>query len=273
MGLLTGKLALVAGVANSRSIAWGIAQVFHEHGARLALTCLDSTQRRVAKLAAGLGSDLVFPCDVTNDEDIAQAFAQVGRAFDGKLDVLVHSIAYARLEEMSGEFLNVTREGWRLALDVSAYSLVAMARAARPLMNAAGGGSIMTLTFAGSHRVAPGYNMMGVAKAALESTVGYLAYDLGPDGIRVNALSPGPIPTVSALVIQRLDETLQKGETHWPLLRSVTPRDIGNAAVFYAADISSSITGTILPVDAGMGTLLAGAHSHPRAGQPPVERS
>lgn len=273
MGLLDGKRALVSGVANSRSIALGVAEAFHEHGARVALTCLASTQRRVAKLASELGSDLVFPCDVTSDEDIARLFAEVGKAFDGKLDVLVHSIAYARLEEMSGEFLNVTREGWRLALDVSAYSLVAMARAARPLMKAAGGGSIMTLTFAGSTRVAPGYNMMGVAKAALESAARYLAYDLGPDGIRVNALSPGPIPTVSAVVIERIEDSLKAMTTHSPLLRNVAPRDVGNAAVFWAADISRSITGAILPVDAGMNTLLAGAGSHPRAGKPAPERS
>lgn len=273
MGLLMGKRALVSGVANSKSIALGIAQAFHDEGARVALTCLESTQRRVVKLASDLGSDLVFLCDVTKDEDVARTFAEVGKAFDGKLDVLVHSIAYARLEEMSGEFLNVTREGWRLALDVSAYSLVAMARAARPLMHAAGGGSIMTLTFAGSNRVAHGYNMMGVAKAALESTVRYLAYDLGPEGIRVNALSPGPIPTVSAVVIERFDDSLQRMTTHAPLLRNVTPRDVGNAAVFYAADMSSAITGAILPVDAGMSTLLPGIGTHPRAGKPAPERS
>ena len=273
MGLLTGKKALVSGVANRRSIAWGIAQVFHEQGARVALTCVESTHRRVAKLAAEIGSDLVFPCDVVKDEDIVGAFEKIGTAFDGKLDVLVHSIAYARLEEMSGEFLSVTREGWRVALEVSAYSLVAMARAGRPLMKAAGGGSIVALTFAGSTRVVPGYNMMGVAKAALESTVRYLAYDLGPDGIRVNALSPGPIPTVSAVVIERFDDSLQSMTTHSPLLRNVTPRDVANAAVFCAADFSSAITGATLPIDAGISTVLAGAGAHPRAGKPAPERS
>jgi len=273
MKILEGKRAVISGVANRRSLAWGVAQAFHEHGAELAFTCVESTERRVAKLAAEIGSSLVFSCDVSNDEDIARAFEDVGKAFDGKLDVLVHSIAYARLEEMSGEFLNVTREGWRLALDVSAYSLVAMARAARPLMTAAGGGSIMTLTFAGSNHVAPGYNMMGIAKAALESAVRYLAYDLGPDRIRVNALSPGPIPTVSAAVLERIEETLQRITTHSPLLRGVTPLEVGRAAVFYAADISSAITGAILPVDAGMSTVLAGAGPHPRAATPGSERS
>jgi enoyl-[acyl-carrier protein] reductase I len=265
MGLLAGKNALVSGVANPRSIAWGIAQAFHEHGARVAFTCLESTQRRVAKLAAEIGSDLVFPCDVTRDEDIERTFAQIGDAFGGQLHVFVHSLAYARLEEMTGEFLNVTREGWRLALDVSAYSLVAMARAARPLMLAAGGGSIMTLTFAGSSRVAPYYNIMGVAKAALEATVRYLAYDLGPDAIRVNALSPGPIPTVSGMVLQGFEESLQSVTTHSALLRAITPRDVGNAAVLFATDISGAVTGATLPVDGGMGMLLAGAAAHPRS--------
>jgi len=272
MGLLTGKRALVSGVANSKSIALGIAQAFHEQGARVALTCIESTQRRVAKLAADLGSVLVVPCDVTKDDDIARAFAEVGEAFDGKLDVLVHSIAYARLEDMSGEFLNVTREGWRLALDVSAYSLVAMARGARPLMKAAGGGSIMALTYAGGNKVSPGYNIMGVAKAALECTVRYLAYDLGPDGIRVNALSPGPIPTVSAMVVEGVDEALKTIVTHSPQLRSITPRDVGNAAVLYAADLSRAMTGATVYIDGGMRILAPGARAHPRAGQPAAER-
>jgi len=272
MGLLTGKRALVSGVANSKSIALGIAQAFHEQGAHVALSCIESTQRRVAKLAAELGPALVVRCDVTKDEDIARAFAEVGEAFGGKLDVLVHSIAYARLEEMSGEFLNVTREGWRLALDVSAYSLVAMARGARPLMKAAGGGSIMALTYLGGDKVSPGYNMMGVAKAALECTVRYLAYDLGPDGIRVNALSPGPIVTVSAMVLDGLDVTVRKLETHSPLLRPITPRDVGNAAVLYAADLSRAITGAKLYIDGGMNILESGARVHPRSAEPVTER-
>ena len=271
MGLLTGKNALVSGVANPRSIAWGVAQAFHEHGARLAFACHESTQRRVVKLAGEVGSGLVFPCDVAKDEDVTRMFEDVGKAFDGRLDVLVHSVAFARLDDMSGEFINVTREGWRLALDISAYSLVAMARAARPLMNAAGGGSIMTLTFAGSGRVAPRYNIMGVAKAALEAAVRYLAYDLGPDGIRVNALSPGPIPTVSGMVTERFDESLQNVMSHSPLLRAITARDVGNAAVWYAADISSAVTGATVPIDGGMGILLAGGGIHPRAVKPGSE--
>jgi len=265
MGLLTGKNALICGVANPRSIAWGIAQAFHEHGARLAFTCLESTQRRVTRLAGEVESDLVFPCDVSKDDEVERTFEDAGRALDGRLDVLVHSIAFARLEDMSGEFLNVTREGWRLALEVSAYSLVALARGARPLMKQAGGGSIMTMTFSGGSRVAPGYNIMGVAKAALEATVRYLAYDLGPDGIRVNALSPGPVPTVSGMVTENFEMSLRTVTTHAPLLRNVTARDVGNVAVWYAADISSAVTGTTVPIDGGMGTLLAGGGVHPRA--------
>lgn len=265
MGLLTGKNALVSGVANPRSIAWGIAQAFREHGARLAFTCLESTQRRVMKLAGEVESDLVFPCDVAKDEDVTRTFEEVGKALDGRLDVVVHSIAFARLEDMNGEFVNVSREGWRLALDISAYSLVAMARAARPLLKNSGGGSIMTLTFSGGSRIAPGYNIMGVAKAALEAAVRYLAYDLGPDGIRVNALSPGPIPTVSGMVTQGFEESLHNVMTHSPLLRAVTPRDVGNVAVWCAADISSAVTGATVPVDGGMGLLLAGGGAHPRA--------
>ena len=268
MRLLEGKRALVAGVANRRSIAWGIAQAFHAQGARLAFTCLESGRRRVAKLAAELDSDLVFPCDVSKDEEISRAFEEVGKAFDGKLDVLVHSIAYARLEDLGDEFLTVSREGWRIALETSAYSLVAMARAARPLLKAAGGGSILTLSFQGSVRVVPSYNVMGVAKAALESAVRYLAYDLGPDGIRVNALSPGPIPTASSVVIERFEESTRRVESQSPLLRSVTLQDVGSAAVFYAADASSMITGSTLNVDGGMGILTSGVGSHPRAPKP-----
>ncbi len=265
MRLLEGKTALVSGVANKRSIAWGIAQALHEHGARVAFTCLESSRKRTAKLAAQLDSDLVFPCDVASDDDVTRAFEDVAAAFEGKLDVLIHSIASARLEDLGGEFLPVTRQGWRLALETSAYSLVAMARAARPLMKAAGGGSILTLSFAGGTRVVPGYNIMGVAKAALEATVRYLAYDLGPDGIRVNALSPGPIPTASSQVIDRFDESLQKVETCSPLLRHVTPRDVANAAVFYAADLSSMVTGSILHVDSGMDSLIWSVGTHRRA--------
>ena len=264
MGLLSNRRALISGVANPRSLAYGIARAFHQEGAELAFTCFPTAHRRVSTLAAELGSDAVFECDVTDDDAIDRAFEAVGAAFDGRLDVFVHSIAFARLEDLSGEFASVTREGWRQAMDVSAYSFVAMARAARPLMKAAGGGSILTLTFAASEKVAPGYNVMGVAKAALESSVRYLAYDLGPDRIRVNALSPGPVRTVSAMVIDRFDEALARAESHAPLLRPISAEDVGRAALFLASDLSEAVTGVTMPVDAGLGSVLAGSEPHRR---------
>ena len=267
MGLLDGKTALVSGVANAKSIAWGIAQSLHAQGARVGFTCLESTRRRVAKLAEEIGSDIVIPCDVSHDEDIARAFAEVGKAFDGKLDILVHSIAYARLEDLGGEFMKVTREGWRLALEVSAYSLVAMSRAARPLMKTSGG-SIITLSFAGGRKVVPSYNIMGVGKAALECAVRYLAYDLGPDKIRVNALSPGPIATMSSVVIDRFESAMNTIRTDSPMLECVTPEDVGNAVVFFGSDLSRLITGTILCIDSGVDILTIGAGPHPRAKVP-----
>lgn len=265
--LLDGKRAVVCGVANAKSIAWGIAQALHRHGAQVALTCVESTRRRVTKLAEELGTDRVFTCDVTSDADIQRALSDVGRAFEGKLDILVHSIATARLEELGGEFVNVSRDGWRLALEVSAFSLVALARAARPLLMASESGSVMTLTFAGGNRVVPGYNIMGVAKAALECSVRYLAYDLGPDRIRVNAISPGPIPTMSSVVVDRFDESLEKVRTHAPLLECVTPDDVGDAAVFLGSDLSRRITGTVMYVDSGLDCLSCGVGVHPRVGK------
>jgi enoyl-[acyl-carrier protein] reductase I len=264
-GLLAGKRALVCGVANQKSIAWGIAQALHQQGARLAFTCVESARRRVQKLAAELGDIPVVGCDVTSDEDVARAMREVSEAFAGKLDFLVHSIAYARLEDLGAEFISVSREGWKLALDVSAYSLVALAREARPLLIAAGGGSIITLTFAGGNRVVPSYNVMGVAKAALECSMRYLAYDLGPDHIRVNAVSPGPIATMSSMVVARFDEALENTRVLSPMLENVTPEDVGNAAVFFASDLSRRITGTIFYVDSGNDILSSGTKRHPRA--------
>jgi enoyl-[acyl-carrier protein] reductase I len=265
MKLLEGKRAVVAGVANKRSIAWGIARAFHEHGAQVALTCVDSSAKRVAKLAREIETDIVVPCDVRDDAAIEAVFDRIGATFDGKVDILVHSIAYARLEDMGGEFIAVNREGWNLALEVSAYSLVAMARAARPFMINAGGGSILTLSFVGGARVTPSYNMMGIAKAALECAVRYLAYDLGPDKIRVNALSPGPIQTASSMVVDRFEDALDATSSSSPLLENVTAEDVGNMAVFYASDLSRRITGYPIPIDSGMSILAAGSGAHPRA--------
>jgi enoyl-[acyl-carrier protein] reductase I len=252
-------------VANDKSIAWGVVQALHDHGARVALCCVEGARRRVEKLAATIQCPHVIGCDVTRDDDIAKAMREVGQAFDGKLDYLIHSIAYARLEDLGGEFLKVNREGWRIALDVSAYSLVALAREARPLLMAAGGGSIVTLTFAGGARVVPSYNVMGVAKAALECSVRYLAYDLGPDRIRVNAISPGPIATMSSVVVDRFSEALDGVRKTAPLLDCVGPMDVGNAAVFFGSDLSRMITGTVLYVDSGTDSLAAGSGDHPRS--------
>lgn len=267
--LLDGKRAVVCGVANAKSIAWGIAQALQQHGATVALTCVESAQRRVKKLADEIGIKTVITCDVGDDADIQRAFSDLGAAFDGRLDILVHSIAYARLEDLGGEFLTVSRDGWRLALEVSAYSLVAMSRAARPLLSAANGGSILTLTFAGGQRVVPSYNIMGVAKAALECSVRYLAYDLGPDQIRVNAISPGPIATMSSMVIDRFEASLEQFQRHVPLLECVTADDVGDAAVFLGSDLSRRITGTITYVDCGCEMLGMGAVEHPRVAKLP----
>jgi enoyl-[acyl-carrier protein] reductase I len=267
MKLLEGKRAVVAGVANKRSIAWGIARAFHEHGAQVALTCVDSSAKRVAKLAREIDTDIVVPCDVRDDAAIAAAFDRIGMILGGKLDILVHSIAFARLEDMGGEFITVNREGWNLALEISAYSLVAMARAARPYMSNAGGGSILTMSFIGGARVAPNYNMMGIAKAALESAVRYLAYDLGPDKIRVNALSPGPIETASSMVVDHFAEALDATRQRSPLLANITTRDVGDLAVFYASDLSRMITGYTIRVDSGLDILAAGSGTHPRGVQ------
>lgn len=262
--LLDQKRAVVCGVANAKSIAWGIAQKLKEHGAEVALTCVEAARRRVKKLADEIGIEHVISCDVGDDADVERTFGDLGEAFGGKLDILVHSIAYARLEDLGGEFLVVNREGWRTALETSAYSFVSMSRAARPLLVAAGGGSVMTLTFAGGDKVVPSYNVMGVAKAALEQSTAYLAYDLGPDNIRVNAISPGPIETMSSMVVDKFSDSLDSVRNISPLLTCVTPGDIGDAAVFFGSDLSKKITGSVFYVDSGMNTLAAAAKTHPR---------
>jgi enoyl-[acyl-carrier protein] reductase I len=263
--LLKGKTALVAGVATRKSIAWGIAQALHAHGATVAMTCLEQNTGRVERLARDFGSAPVIPCNVQSDGDITAAIRRVGEVFDGRLNILVHSIAVADLNDLGGEFIRVSRSGWNLALEVSAYSLVALAREARPLMIAAGGGSVMTLTFLGGQRVTPGYNIMGVAKAALDMTVRYLAYDLGPDNIRVNAISAGPIRTISSLAVEGLNEAIQTTEETSPLLRCVTQEDMGQTAVYLASDLSSAVTGQIVAVDSGVNILAPDARRHRRA--------
>lgn len=262
MGLLSGKVALIAGVTNKSSIGWGIAEALHAQGARVAFACLEGNVRRVKRIAPMVDSELVFPCDVRSDADIEAVFVSLREAFGGRLDILVHSLAYAHIEDLGGKFIDLSREGWYAALDVSAYSLTAMSRHARYMMRAAGGGSIMTLTFVGGSRVVPGYNVMAVAKAALETSVRYLAYELGPDGIRVNAISPGPVPTLSSMVIEDFSTAMEMVANRAPLLRNITLQDIGGSAVFLASDLASGVTGSILHVDAGMDILAPPTDIH-----------
>jgi enoyl-[acyl-carrier protein] reductase I len=250
MSLLAGKTGIVFGVANKRSIAWAIAQAWHKQGAKLAFTYQgERLKDNVEELAGTFGADtLILPCDVTRDEDIASVFAAVGTKF-GKLDLLLHSVAYAPKDALEGKFVNTSREAFRVAHDVSAYSLVALARAAAPLMT--DGGSMVAMSYYGAEKVVPHYNVMGVAKAALEASTRYLAYDLGPQKIRVNCISAGPVNTLAARGISGFMEMLKHYEAHAPLKRNVTPDELGATGVFLASDGAAAITGQVLYVDAG----------------------
>jgi enoyl-[acyl-carrier protein] reductase I len=246
---LSGRNAVVFGVANKRSIAWSIAQGLHAAGARLAITYQNERLEQEAKdLILSLPGAEAFRCDVSQDQEVERLFAEL-RGRYGKLHVLVHSIAYAPADELKGEFLNTTREGFRIAHDVSVYSLIALARAAAPLME--DGGSIMTMTYYGAEKVVPKYNVMGVAKAALEATVRYLAADLGKRRIRVNAISAGPIKTLAARGISGLGDMLKVHAERSPLQRNVDVHEVGATGVFLAADGSSGITGETIYVDCG----------------------
>ncbi|HNW07431.1 MAG: enoyl-ACP reductase [Verrucomicrobia bacterium] len=250
MSLLKGKLGIVFGVANRRSIAWAIAQVWHGAGAKLAFTYQgERLKDNVEELAGTFGGDtLILPCDVTRDEEIARVFQQVGDRF-GQLHLLLHSVAFAPKDALEGQFLNTSRAAFRIALDVSAYSLVALARAAAPLMTA--GGSIIGMSYYGAEKVVPHYNVMGVAKAALEASTRYLAYDLGPRRIRVNCISAGPVNTLAARGIGGFSEMLRHYEAHSPLQRNVLPEELGAAGLFLASDGAAAITGQVLYVDCG----------------------
>jgi enoyl-[acyl-carrier protein] reductase I len=246
---LQGKTAAVFGVANKRSIAWAIAQQMQQAGAQLAITYQNERlKQEAADLIAELPNAQAFQCDVSRDEEIAQLFEQLKERY-GKLDALVHSIAYAPAEDLKGEFADTSREGFRIALDTSAYSLVALVRAARPLMTE--GGSILTMTYYGSERVIPRYNVMGVAKAALEASVRYLAYDLGKNNIRVNAISAGPIKTLASRGISGFGEMLKEQAERAPLKRNVDVKEVAATAVFLASDAGSGITGETIYVDCG----------------------
>lgn len=246
---LEGRVAVVFGVANKRSIAWGIAQALQEAGARLAITYQNERlAQEAADLIAALPNSQSFQCDVSNDGEIASLFEKLKQQY-GKIDVLVHSIAFAPAEDMKGEFVQTSREGFRIAHDVSVYSLIALARAAQPLMT--DGGSIMTLTYYGAEKVVPKYNVMGVAKAALEASVRYLAYDLGKHKIRVNAISAGPLKTLAARGVSGLGEMMKSHAERAPLQRNVEVAEVAKTGLFLASDLSTGVTGETIYVDCG----------------------
>jgi len=258
MGFLTGKKALITGIASNRSIAYGIAAAMHREGAELAFTYAgEKLKGRVEKVAAELGSEIVLPCDVSSDEEIEQLFASLGESW-GCLDILVHSIAFAPREALSGDYLEgLDREAFRVAHDISAYSLSAMAKAARPLMQGSNG-SIVTLSYLGAERALPNYNVMGVAKASLEASVRYLAAALGPDGIRVNSVSAGPIKTLAAAGIGSFRKILDEVEHNAPLRKNVTIEEVGNTAAFLCSPLASGITGENIYVDSGYNIVSMG---------------
>src|SRR3984885_10932049 len=250
MSMLAGKTGIVFGVANKRSIAWAIAQAWAREGAKLAFTYQgERIKENVAELAGTFGADtLVLPCDVTKDEDIAKVFQAVGEKF-GKLNLLLHSVAYAPKEALEGEFVNTSREAFRVAHDVSAYSLVALARAAAPLMT--DGGSMVAMSYYGAEKVVPHYNVMGVAKAALEASTRYFAYDLGPKKIRVNCISAGPMNPLGARGISAFSAMLKHYQERAPLKRSCEASELGQTGVFLASDGAGAITGQVIYVDGG----------------------
>lgn len=249
MGLLTGKKALIFGIANDKSIAWGIAQAFAREGAELGFSYAgEALEKRVKPLAAQLGVDFVEQCDVSSDEQIAEVAAKAKERF-GEIDILVHSIGFANKDELSGYFYNTSRAGFHLAMDISVYSFVGLARAFQPMLRK--GGALLTLTYYGSVKVAPNYNMMGVAKAALEASTRYLAADFGPRGIRVNAISAGPIRTLAAMGVSGFRDMFKSFADVAPLRENVTPEDCGNAALYLCSDMASHVTGEILYVDSG----------------------
>ena len=255
MGFLTGKRALIVGIASARSIATGIAEAMAREGAELAFTYQnDKLKSRVEDAAAEYGAKIVLPSDVAEDAQIDAVFAELGRQWDG-LDILVHSVGFAPREALDGEFLQgLTRESFRIAHDISSYSLAALAKAARPMMKGRNG-SILTLSYLGAERALANYNVMGLAKASLEANVRYLALNLGPEGTRVNAISAGPIKTLAAAGIGNFRKMLTHVEQYAPLRRSVTIDDVGNVAAFLSSDLAAGVTGEVTYVDAGYNVL------------------
>ena len=251
--MLHNKKGLIIGLANNSSIAWGIAQAAHREGAELGFTYLnDALAKRVTPLAQSLGSDLILPCDVNDDQQIDAMAAAIKERW-GKLDFVVHAVAFAQRQDLQGNISATSREGFRIALETSAYSLIAVARALTPLMTE--GGSMLTLTYYGSEKVVPNYNIMGIAKAALECSVRYLACELGEKNIRVNAISPGAIKTLSAKGIADFNSMLSASKERAPLHRNVTPSDVGELAAFLLSDRAASITGDIIYLDGGYNLL------------------
>jgi len=247
--LLEGRKGLIVGVANKRSIAWSIAAALHREGARLAFNYQgERLEENVRSLAGEMEGSVVFPCDVTRDDEIDALFAKVKEEF-GRLDILVHCVAFARKEDLEGEFLATSRDGFKMAMDISAFSLTALAQRAAPLME--GGGSILALTYLGADKVVPGYNVMGVAKAALESSIRYLAQDLGKRNIRVNGISSGPISTLAARGVPGFTKVLQIVRERSPLPRNTEPAEVGDAALFLCSPLARGITGEVIFVDNG----------------------
>jgi enoyl-[acyl-carrier protein] reductase I len=254
MGFLSGKRALIVGLATDRSIAWGVAQAMHREGATLAFSHIERMTDRVLPLAKQLGSDVTFPMDVASDDDIARGFAQLKSHWDG-FDILVHAVAFASRESLTGRFIDATtRDGFRVAHDISSYSLTALTRESLPFMRARNG-AVVTLSYLGAVRSVPSYNVMGLAKASLEANVRFLAADLGADGVRVNGISAGPIKTLSAAGIPGLRKMLSHVAAASPLRRNVSIEDVGNAAAFLCSDLAAGITGEILYVDGGYSTV------------------
>jgi len=253
MKLLEGKTALIFGIANKRSIAWGIAQAFHQHGAQLGFSYAGETlARRVHPLAESLGVTFVEPCDVSDDDAIQQV-AQKAKADFGGVDILVHSIGFADRNELQGPYYNTSRAGFHLAMDVSVYSFTALAQAFQPILRP--GGALLTMTYYGSEKVTPNYNVMGVAKAALEASVRYLAYDFGPRDIRVNAISAGPIRTLASAGVSGFKTMYRHFAEYAPLQQEITPEDVGNTAVYLCSAMAAKTTGEVIYVDSGYNIL------------------
>lgn len=249
MGLMTGKRGIIFGVANQKSIAWGVAQQLKEAGAEIAFTYLnEALEKRVRPLAESLGSEVILPCDVQDESQLEAVFAELEKRW-GKIDFVVHAVAFANRDDLKNPFSQTSREGFQLALDVSAYSLVSMTRAAMPIMNE--GGSIVTMTYLGAMRAIPGYNIMGVAKAALEASVRYLAAELGEKGVRVNAISAGPIKTLAASGVGNFNDKLRVMESRSPLKRTITQDEVGKSTLYLLSDLASGVTGEIHYVDGG----------------------